>query len=190
MSHVNTSCLICRGRNVDQSPWDAKKFVGHVNTYCLMWMIHSDNLSISSEVMYHIQRRNCNWVILRRKTVRGWCKWGRSHVNWSCLICRAQCKLRHPEAQRRSYVILWSDVSHGWISVSAHVNESWLIWMSHGSYEWVMSHMSASCLICRAQCKIMILANKSCLILWDLICGRNWNSVTLRRHEVVCDVNE
>jgi len=43
--------------------------------------------------------------------------------------------------------LIWiSHVSYEW--VMSHMNESCLIWMSHVSYEWVMSHMNESCLIC------------------------------------------
>ena len=44
-----------------------------------------------------------------------------------------------------SCLIWMSHVSYEW--VMSHMNESCLLWMSHVSYEWVMSSMNESCLI-------------------------------------------
>jgi len=61
---------------------------------------------------------------------------------------------------------IWmSHVTYEW--VMSHMNESCLIWVSHVTYEWVMSHMNESCLIWMSHVSyewVMSHMNESCLI--------------------------
>jgi len=65
-----------------------------------------------------------------------------------------------------SCLIWMSHVSYEW--VMSYINESCLIWMSHVSYEWVMAHMNESCLVWMGHVSyewVMSHMNESCLIL-------------------------
>jgi len=67
--------------------------------------------------------------------------WAMAHMNESWHTSRWRERNIHI-SMHESWHVWMSHGTYEW--VMAHMNESWRIWMSHGTYEWVMAHMKES----------------------------------------------
>jgi len=75
-----------------------------------------------------------------------------SHVTYDWVMSRMDesCHVRLSDSAYRRVI---SNINESWYQQTSslkplfmlHINESWLIWMGHVTYQWVMSHINESC---------------------------------------------
>ena len=117
-----------------------------MNASCQIWMSHVYEWVMSlMNQSCHLWMRHVTYEV-KHVTYRGV-----SHMNASChnFIFDFQLFFETWRALLHIYHRSWK--TYQWIShvtferVMSHLNESCHIWMSHVTFEWVMSHLNVSC---------------------------------------------
>jgi len=113
--------------------WVMSYEMSHVPHYCIYMWTHTHVFHMSYETSHIIWNESCLTLL---------CVHVHTHMRYE-LFMEGTCHLL------KCHVTYWNDISHAipmshgtceW--VMAHVNESWHIWRSHGTY--VMAHMNES----------------------------------------------
>ena len=108
------------------------------------WMIHVTHMNESCHT--------CEWVISHIVTSHMWTQRGLSpqsefvtHLQYQC-VTHLHVNAERSFASARSLIVIPASekASRSGKVRERHINGTWHIWMGHGTYEWVMTHMNES----------------------------------------------